>query len=84
MIKSLLDQDFYAFSQGQLALHKFSSVDCEYKFKCRSPNIVWTQDIVNDIRWKVSNFCSLRFTKEELDYLRNIPVLKKDYIDFLK
>jgi len=33
---------------------------------------------------EVSNYCSLRFTQDELDYLKSIYFIQSDFIDFLK
>lgn len=83
IIESLLDQDLYTFTVGQVALRQFSNVNVEYEFKCRN-EAKWTHEIVSEILQEVDNFCQLRFTKEELDYLRTIRFLKKDYLDFLE
>jgi nicotinate phosphoribosyltransferase len=54
----------------------------EYSFKCRN-NANWTAEILEEINAEIDNFCSLKFTNDELDYLRTIPFMKKDFIDFL-
>jgi len=82
IINSLLDTDLYKFTMMQTALHQFSTTTVEYSFKCRN-QAIWTAEILEEINWEIDHFCSLRFTEEELDYLRSIHFMKKDFIDFL-
>lgn len=83
IITSLLDQDFYKFTMGQIALHRFSDAIVRYKFKCRN-NIKWDLNHLIRIKEEIKNFCSLRFTPEEIEYLSTIRFLKQSYLDFLK
>lgn len=82
IIKSLLDTDLYKFTMMQTALHQFSTSTVEYAFKCRN-SAIWTEEILAEINREIDNFCSLRFSIKELDYLKTIPFMKKDFIDFL-
>jgi nicotinate phosphoribosyltransferase len=82
IIKSLLDTDFYSFTQQQAILHQFPSVNVKYKFKCR--NEVDLTPHLDEIRYEIDALCNLVFLNEELDYLRSIPFIKVSYIDFLK
>lgn len=68
---------------GQIALHRFSDAIVKYKFKCRN-NIKWNLNHLIRIKEEIKNFCSLRFTAEEIEYLSNIRFLKRSYLDFLK
>ena len=83
IIKSLLDQDFYKFSMGQVALHQFPWVNVKYEFKCRN-SITFTNDHLCRLKEEVKSFCNLQLTKYELEYLSSIRFFKKSYIDFLK
>lgn len=83
IIKSLLDTDLYKFTMMQTALHQFSTTKVEYSFKCRN-KAKWTAEILEEINAEIDKFCSLRFTKEELDYLHTIHFIKRDFIDFLE
>lgn len=84
IIQSLLDQDFYKFSMAQVVLHHFPDFWVTYRFKCRNEGIRWTDAIVKDIRNELDHFCTLRFTREELDFLRTIRFLKPYFIEFLE
>ena len=45
---------------------------------------MWTWcRVIDDIQREIEALCSLRFTDEELDYLRQFRFLKSDFIDFL-
>jgi nicotinate phosphoribosyltransferase len=83
IINSLLDQDFYKFSMGQVVLHRFPHFEVKYRFKCRNANIRWTRKMVDDIILELTDFCSLRFTEDELTFLRSIRFLKSYFIEFL-
>lgn len=85
IIKSLLDNDLYTYTVGQMAIHQFNNTQVKYEFKCRNTEALrpWTHHMVLELKDEVQNFCNLRFTPEELDYLRSIRFLKDDYIDFL-
>ncbi|HNX57686.1 MAG TPA: nicotinate phosphoribosyltransferase [Spirochaetota bacterium] len=83
IIKSLLDQDFYKFTMGQVVLHQFPDFWVRYAFKCRTPSVEWTPEMVREIEREIGEFCTLGFTVEELEFLRSIRFLKKYFIDFL-
>jgi len=82
IINSLLDNDFYSFTQMQCILHQFPDVDVEYKFRCR--NEADLLPYKDEIAREIDHLCTLQFTKKELDYLKSISFIKANYIDFLK
>ena len=84
IIVSLLDTDLYKFNMNQVMFHKHSDLCGEYWFKCRNEGIVFTREIFDEINEQIDHFCRLRFKKEELDYLRSIRFIKKDYVEFLR
>lgn len=84
MIKSLLEIDLYKLSMGQAIYHQFPGYENTWAFKCRDKDRYYTPAMVEEIRAQIKAYCDLRFTEEELDYLRTIKWLKKDYIDFLR
>ena len=83
IIKSLLSNDCYKFSMGQLFLHQFSDAVVEWTYKNRDPNTKFTQEMIDEINWQIDQYCTLRFMDDELSYLRKIRYLKSDYIDYL-
>lgn len=83
IIHSLLDTDLYKFTMMQVVLHKFPGAMVEYRFKCRSPGID-LRPYTAEIKQELAHYCSLRMTNDELKYLRSLPFLKEDFIDFLR
>ena len=82
IIESLLDTDLYKFSMMQVVLHHYPAAQVEYRFKCRNPGIDLVP-CIDEIRAELAALCSLRFTADELDYLRGMRFIKSDFVDFL-
>lgn len=82
IIRSLLDTDLYKFSMMQVVLHHYPAAQVEYRFKCRNPGVDLVP-YIGEIRAELEQLCRLRFTEEELDYLRSWRFIKSDFIDFL-
>ena len=81
IVVSLLDTDLYKFNMNQVIFHKHTDLVGEYHFLCRNEGIVFTKDEINA---QVDYLCTLKFTEEELNYLRSIRFIKKDYVEFLR
>ena len=84
IVVSLLDTDLYKFNMNQVIFHKHTDLNGEYYFKCRNQGIVFTQEMLEEINAQIDYLCRLRFTREELDYLRSIRFIKNDYVEFLR
>lgn len=84
IVVSLLDTDLYKFNMDQVIFHKHTDLCGEYYFKCRNTDVVFTKEMVDEINAQVDHLCTLRFTNEELDYLRSIRFIKDDYVEFLR
>lgn len=82
IIASLLDTDLYKFTMQQVVLHRFPSAEVEYRFKCRTPGID-LRPYVGEIRDQIDAFCTLRMSRDELDYLAGMSFFQPDYLDFL-
>ena len=82
IITSLLDTDLYKFTMMQVVLHHFPAAQVEYRYKCRTPNVNLAP-YLDEIRAEIHSLCQLKFTEEELDYLRSLRFMKSDFIDFL-
>src|SRR5213082_1072844 len=82
IIQSLLDTDLYKFTMMQVVLHHFPGAQVEYRFKCRNQGLDLTP-YVDEIRDEIRALCRLRFTQDELDYLRGWRFLKSDFVDLL-
>ncbi len=84
IINSLLETDLYKFSMGQAIFHQASEYETTWSFKCRNKDVVFTSEMVAEIREQIQAFCNLRFTEDELQYLASIKWLKKSYINHLR
>ncbi len=84
IVVSLLETDLYKFNMDQVIFHKHTDLCGQYYFKCRNKGVVFTREMADEISSQVDHLCSLRFTKEELDYLRSIRFIKNDYVEFLR
>src|ERR1700741_211605 len=82
IITSLLDTDLYKFTMMQVVLHHFPGATVEYRFRCRTPDVNLAP-YVDEIRAEVHKLCQLRFSEDELDYLRRMRFIKSDFVDFL-
>ena len=84
IIVSLLDTDLYKINMGMVMFHKHTNLNGTYIFKCRNKDIVFTEEMVAEINGQIDHLCTLKFNDEELDYLKSIPFIKSDYIEFLR
>ena len=84
IVQSLLDTDLYKFNMDQVIFHKHTNLTGEYYFKCRNAGVVFTREMLEEINAQIDHLCSLRFRREELDYLRSIRFIKPDYVEFLR
>ena len=84
IITSLLDTDLYKFNMNQVMFHKHTDLNGEYDFKCRNNDVVFTKEMLDEINAQIDHLCTLKFKKEELDYLRSIRFIKDDYVEFLR
>ncbi len=84
IVVSLLDTDLYKFNMDQVIFHKHTDLCGQYFFKCRNKDVVFTEEMAEEIREQVDHLCTLSFKSEELDYLRSIRFIKNDYVEFLR
>ena len=84
IVTSLLDTDLYKFNMDQVIFHKHTNLSGEYDFLCRNEGVVFTPEMLEEINAQIDHLCSLRFSRQELDYLRSIRFIKNDYVEFLR
>jgi nicotinate phosphoribosyltransferase len=82
IIQSLLDTDLYKFTMMQVVLHHFPGAQVEYKFKCRTPGVDLAPHL-EEMKAEFASLCELRFSDDELAYLRGLRFMKSDFVDFL-
>lgn len=84
IINSLLETDMYKFSMGQAIFHQFPSYKATWTFRCRNKDVKFTKEMVDEIRYQIQEYCKLRFTEDELQYLDEIEWIRGSYVDFLR
>lgn len=86
IITSLLDNDLYKFTMLQAMLHQFPQTHGVYEFRCRNNDDTAypLAELKNDLEWQLDNLCTLRFSQDELAYLRGLRFIKSDFVDYLE
>lgn len=85
IIKSLIENDLYKFAMGNVIFKKFNDYQTKWTFKCRNENVKFTVGMMQEIREQLDHYCTLRFTDDEIEYLRTAcPWLSKGYLNYLK
>lgn len=84
IINSLLETDMYKFSMGQGIYHQFSDYKTTWTFKCRNKDVIFTHEMIDEIRNQIKAYCNLTFTEDELEYVDSIKWIKGSYVDFLR
>ena len=69
---------------GQAIYHQFPGYKTTWSFKCRNKDVVFTKEMVEEIKSQIEHYCTLTFTEDELTYLHSIKWLKGSYVDFLR
>uniref|UniRef100_UPI00333EF8A4 nicotinate phosphoribosyltransferase n=1 Tax=Castellaniella defragrans TaxID=75697 RepID=UPI00333EF8A4 len=83
IIESLLDTDLYKFTMWQAMLHQHPAAQAEYHFICRDRPQYPLGALAGEIQAQIDHLCGLRYSEEELRYLRGLRYIKPDFVDFL-
>lgn len=83
-ISSLLDTDLYKFTMWQALLHHYPANTARYGFVCRNSPRVALAPLLDEVNAELDHLCTLRFRKDELQFLAELPYIKKDFIEFLR
>ena len=86
IIQSLLDTDLYKFTMLQVVLHKFPQTHSVYHFRCRNleDTVYPLVEILDELNQQLDLLCELKFTEDELQYLRSLRFIKSDFVDYLE
>ena len=84
IVPSLLDTDLYKFTMWQAMLHRHPQTQAEYRFACRNATAYPLAELIDDVNAELDHLCSLRFAKDELEYLGQLRYIKSDFVDFLR
>ncbi|MFM8332165.1 MAG: nicotinate phosphoribosyltransferase [Candidatus Methylumidiphilus sp.] len=83
IVRSLLENDLYKFTMWQALLHSHPDAHAEYGFVCRNRPAFPLAELAAEVEAELEHLCGLSFQAEELDYLRKLPFIKSDFVDFL-
>ena len=83
IVTSLLSTDLYKFTMNQVMFHKHTNLNGVYLFKCRSKDVTFTPEMIDEINAQIDHLCTLTFSDEELEYLAGLRFIKYDYVEFL-
>ena len=83
IVRSLLETDLYKFTMWQALLHSHPAAQAEYAFVCRNKPAFPLASLRADVERELAALCTLRFTEDELAYLRGLRFIKPDFVDFL-
>lgn len=86
IIQSLLDTDLYKFTMLQVVLHQFPQAVGVYEFRCRNNNETAYPlgDLQQELDIELDRLCQMKFTEDELMYLRGLRFIKSDFVDYLE
>ena len=85
IITSLLETDQYKFNMGNVIFKQFNNYTTTWTFKCRNEDVRFTGEMIQEIKDQFDYYCTLRFTDEELSWLKaNLPWLSEGYINYLR
>ena len=69
----------------QVVLHQLPQTHSLYEFRCRNASTPYPlADIKEDLEKELDSLCQLRFTHDELGYLRSLRFIKSDFVDYLE
>lgn len=70
----------------QVILHQFPATHSVYHFHCRNwHNLpISLGELIDEVEEQIGYLCHLRFTADELDYLRGLRFIKSDFVDYLE
>ncbi len=86
IITSLLDNDLYKFTMLQAMLHQFPQTHGVYRFRCHNnkDTVYPLADIKDALEQQLDSLCELRFSEDELEYLRGLRFIRSDFVDYLE
>lgn len=82
IISSLLELDFYKLTMLQTFFHQMKDNTADYQFINRDPSVDLSI-IYDELEDELDYLCTLRFTPEEIGYLRTLGTFKEDFLSYL-
>jgi len=88
MIKSSLDTDFYILTMQQALFHQYTHADVMFQFKWRNWDKmdlrISIDDFIGRLKDRINALCELRYTKDELAFVSDIPFVASDFVEYLR
>jgi nicotinate phosphoribosyltransferase len=84
VVQSLLDTDLYKFTMWQPMLHRHAQTQARYRLVCRNTPQYPLAELLAEVDEQLDHLCSLRFERDELDFLGGLRFMRGDFIDFLR
>lgn len=82
---SLLDTDLYKLTMQCAVLKYFPSVDVEYKFTNRTPNMRLNKEAFTWLQEQTAKLANITLAQHELEYLRrHCPYFNTEYLNYLE
>lgn len=82
ILRSMLDEDLYKITMGQVVFHHFPRVRVSYVFTNRGKT-PFPEGFAAELQNQLHLMAKLRMTKEEKQYLHTIKFLRPTYIEWL-
>ena len=83
IIDSLLDTDFYKLTTAQAVFHNYPDTTVKYKYKNRNGDSNINIGFLSKIWKEVGHLCRLKFSREDIEYLRSTGYFKEDFLNYL-
>jgi nicotinate phosphoribosyltransferase len=72
IVTSLIDTDIYKINMMKAIFYKFPDINVKWVFKCRTPGVKFTPEMVDLLEEEINDLCKLRFTEQEIKYIGNL------------
>ena len=82
IISSLLDNDLYTFTVGQVAFKLFSTVQVRYQFINRGKT-PFPEKFLDELNHQLKLMKNLRFTQLELNWIKSLGYISDEYLKWL-
>jgi len=83
IITSLLDDDLYKMTMGAVVFHNFPNATVTYEFFNRGKTH-FPSGFALQLRKQIGYLASLKYTPDEIEYLKGLNRFKANYIEWLK
>jgi len=83
IIKSILDNDLYTFTVGQVAFMEFPNLVVRYEFINRGKT-QFPEGFADELQRQIELMSKLALTDHEYEYLEGKELFSYDYLQFLK